>query len=72
MKIVLQVPTIYVFKVYGSFISTIFGLGIMLYLFYRRIDKVLHIDERLVIKDIATISWISIVMGIVVWGLNLS
>lgn len=72
MKIVLQVPMIYVFKVYGSFISTIFGLGIMLYLFYRRIDKVLHIDERLVIKDIATISWISIVMGLIVWGLNLS
>ena len=67
VKIVLQVPMIYVFKVYGSFISTIFGLGIMLYLFYKRIDKILDIDEQLVVKDIVTISWISAVMGLIVW-----
>ena len=36
-----------------------FGLGIMLYLFYKRIDKILDIDEQLVVKDIVTISWIS-------------
>ncbi len=47
----------------ASFISTIFGLGIMLYLFYKRIDKILDIDEQLVVKDIVTISWISAVMG---------
>lgn len=67
VKIVLQVPMMYLFKVYGSFISTIFGLGIMLYLFYKRIDKILDIDEQLVVKDIVTISWISAVMGLIVW-----
>lgn len=67
VKLVLQVPMIYVFKVYGSFISTILGLGIMLYLFYRRIDTVLGIDEKLVVKDVVTISLISLVMGIIVW-----
>ncbi|WP_156008268.1 putative polysaccharide biosynthesis protein [Streptococcus ruminantium] len=67
VKLVLQVPMIYVFKVYGSFISTILGLGIMLYLFYRRIDTVLGIDEKLVVKDVVTISWISLAMGIIVW-----
>ncbi|HFU4217899.1 TPA: oligosaccharide flippase family protein [Streptococcus suis] len=66
VKIVLQIPMLYLFQVYGSFISTLLGLGIMLYLFYKRIDKVLDIDEGLVVKDIFTISWISVLMGLIV------
>ncbi|MDW8680825.1 polysaccharide biosynthesis protein [Streptococcus suis] len=66
IKIILQIPTIYMFKVYGTFISTIIGLGTMIYLFYRRVDYVLDIDKKVVIKDIVTISWISVIMGIVV------
>ncbi|HFI0334757.1 TPA: polysaccharide biosynthesis protein, partial [Streptococcus suis] len=38
----------------------------MIYLFYRRVDYVLDIDKKVVIKDIVTISWISVIMGIVV------
>ncbi|HFI0790646.1 TPA: oligosaccharide flippase family protein [Streptococcus suis] len=66
IKIILQIPMIYMFKVYGTFISTIIGLGTMIYLFYRRVDYVLDIDKKAVIKDIVTISWISVIMGIVV------
>ncbi|HEM5989756.1 TPA: polysaccharide biosynthesis protein [Streptococcus suis] len=66
IKIILQIPMIYMFKVYGTFISTIIGLGTMIYLFYRRVDYVLAIDKKVVIKDIVTISWISVIMGIVV------
>ncbi|HFU4000771.1 TPA: oligosaccharide flippase family protein [Streptococcus suis] len=66
VKIVLQIPMLYLFQVYGSFISTLLGLGIMLYLFYKRIDKVLDIDEGSVAKDIFTISWISVLMGLIV------
>ncbi|HFI0147795.1 TPA: oligosaccharide flippase family protein [Streptococcus suis] len=66
IKIILQIPMIYMFKEYGTFISTIIGLGTMIYLFYRRVDYVLDIDKKVVIKDIVTISWISVIMGIVV------
>ncbi|HEM6338682.1 TPA: polysaccharide biosynthesis protein [Streptococcus suis] len=66
IKIILQTPMIYMFKVYGTFISTIIGLGTMIYLFYRRVNYVLDIDKKVVIKDIVTISWISVIMGIVV------
>ncbi|HFI0507839.1 TPA: oligosaccharide flippase family protein [Streptococcus suis] len=66
IKIILQIPMIYMFKVYGTFISTIIGLGTMIYLFYRRVDFVLDIDKKAVIKDIVTISWISVIMGTVV------
>ena len=66
VKIILQLPMIYLFQVYGSFISTTIGLMVMLYFFYRRIDRVVGINEKVLIKDIVVISCISLVMGIVV------
>ncbi|HFI0716788.1 TPA: oligosaccharide flippase family protein [Streptococcus suis] len=71
IKVVLQLPMIYLFQVYGPFLSTLISLSVMLYLFYKRIDAVLGVDEGLIVKDIVTISWISLVMGGVVWFLEL-
>ncbi|HFI0238061.1 TPA: oligosaccharide flippase family protein [Streptococcus suis] len=71
IKVVLQLPMIYLFQVYGPFLSTLISLSVMLYLFYKRIDDVLGVDEGLIVKDIVTISWISLVMGGLVWLLEL-
>ncbi|HFI0231253.1 TPA: oligosaccharide flippase family protein [Streptococcus suis] len=71
IKVVLQLPMIYLFQVYGPFLSTLISLSVMLYLFYKRIDAVLGVDEGLIVKDIVTISWISLVMGGLVWLLEL-
>lgn len=71
IKVVLQLPMIYLFQVYGPFLSTFVSLAVMLYLFYKRIDAVLSVDEGLIVKDIVTISWISLVMGGIVWLLEL-
>lgn len=71
IKVVLQLPMIYLFQVYGPFLSTLVSLSVMLYLFYKRIDAVLGVDEGLIVKDIVTISWISLVMGGIVWLLEL-
>ncbi|NQN87541.1 polysaccharide biosynthesis protein [Streptococcus suis] len=71
IKVVLQLPMIYLFQVYGPFLSTLISLSVMLYLFYKRIDAVLGVDEGLIVKDIVTISWISLVMGGIVWLLEL-
>lgn len=71
IKVVLQLPMIYLFQVYGPFLSTLVSLTVMLYLFYKRIDAVLGVDEGLIVKDIVTISWISLVMGGIVWILEL-
>lgn len=70
IKVVLQLPMIYMFQVYGPFLSTLVSLLVMLYLFYKRIDAVLGVDEGLIVKDIVTISWISLVMGGIVWLLE--
>lgn len=67
VKIVLQLPCIYLFQVYGSFVSTALGLLVMLYLFYHRINQVVPFDKKLIYKDTATISLISLVMGGIVW-----
>lgn len=71
IKVILQLPMIYLFQVYGPFLSTLVSLTAMLYLFYKRIDAVLGVDESLIVKDIVTISWISLVMGGIVWLLEL-
>lgn len=71
IKVVLQLPMIYFFQVYGPFLSTLVSLSVMLYLFYKRIDAVLGVDEGLIVKDIVTISWISLVMGGIVWLLEM-
>lgn len=71
IKVILQLPMIYLFQVYGPFLSTLVSLSVMLYLFYKRIDAVLGVDEGLIVKDIVTISWISLVMGGIVWLLEL-
>ncbi|HEL1613662.1 TPA: polysaccharide biosynthesis protein [Streptococcus suis] len=71
IKVILQLPMIYLFQVYGPFLSTLVSLTVMLYLFYKRIDAVLGVDEGLIVKDIVTISWISLVMGGIVWLLEL-
>lgn len=71
IKVILQLPMIYLFQVYGPFLSTLVSLTAMLYLFYKRIDAVLGVDEGLIVKDIVTISWISLVMGGIVWLLEL-
>lgn len=71
IKVILQLPMIYLFQVYGPFLSTLISLSVMLYLFYKRIDAVLGVDEGLIVKDIVTISWISLVMGGLVWLLEL-
>lgn len=71
VKVVLQAPAIYLFQVYGSFVSTVLGFVVILLLFYRRINQVVEFDKRIVVKDMLTISWISAAMGLVVWLLEL-
>ena len=66
LKIILQLPMLYLFHVYGSFISTSLGLVLMIALFYRRIASVLVIDRKALFSDVKTISWISMIMGLVV------
>ncbi|HFH9837023.1 TPA: oligosaccharide flippase family protein [Streptococcus suis] len=70
VKLVLQIPFLYLFQVYGSLLSTALGLGVTVILFYRRIYQCVAFDQQEIIKDVGTISGISLVMGIIVFGLE--
>lgn len=67
VKLVLQIPAIYLFHAYGTLLSTAIGLGVTTYLFYHRISKVLVLDTSAIYKDTATISAIALFMGVIVW-----
>ncbi|TCD46063.1 polysaccharide biosynthesis protein [Streptococcus sp. X16XC17] len=73
-KIVLQIPFLYLFQVYGSLLSSAIGLSITVILFYRHIDKVLDLNKKKIGRDLVGISLVSLVMGIIVftleWGLT--
>lgn len=66
LKLILQIPFLYLFQVYGPLLSTALGLGVSIYLFYRRIKQVVPIEQDRITHDVITISWISGIMGAVV------
>lgn len=66
LKLILQIPFLYLFQVYGPLVSTALGLGVSIYLFYRRIKQVVPIEQDRITHDVITISWISGIMGAVV------
>ncbi|MBY5033743.1 polysaccharide biosynthesis protein [Streptococcus gallolyticus] len=67
VKCILQLPALWLFHAYGSLLASAIGLTVTVYLFYKRIKQVVPIDEAHVKKDILTISWISLIMGVVIW-----
>lgn len=67
VKCLCQFPALYLFHAYGPLVATTLGLAVTVVLFYKRIKRVVPIDEKHVKKDIRTISGISLVMGLVVW-----
>lgn len=71
VKLVLQLPFLYLFQVYGSLLSTALGLAVTVVLFYRRIYQTVVFDQKQIIKDVGTISGISLIMGLIVFVLEL-
>lgn len=74
VKIILQIPFLYFFGVYGPLLSSAIGLAVTVYFFYRRINRVISLEEKRIQKDLVTISFVTLVMGLVValveWGLS--
>ncbi|NQG97233.1 polysaccharide biosynthesis protein [Streptococcus suis] len=70
VKLVLQIPFLYLFQVYGPILSTAIGLGVTVVLFYRRIYQVVAFEQKAIVNDMVTISWISFVMGLLVFVLE--
>ena len=50
VKLILQVPFIYLFRAYGPLLSTTFGLMIPIVLMYKEIHRVTHFNRKIVFK----------------------
>ncbi|SDB33581.1 Membrane protein involved in the export of O-antigen and teichoic acid [Streptococcus henryi] len=74
IKIVLQIPSIYLFHAYGPLVSTTIGLTVPIYLMYKQIHAVTRFNRRAVLKGSLLIAILSVIMGLVVtlgyYGLN--
>ncbi|MER0122360.1 oligosaccharide flippase family protein [Streptococcus sp. ZJ93] len=74
VKILLQLPFIFLFRVYGPLLSSAAGLAVTTYFFYRRINRVIPLEEKRIKKDFVTISVVTLAMALVVflveWGVS--
>lgn len=66
VKIVLQIPFIYVFQAYGPLISTAIGLAVPIVLMYRRIHEVTGFNRQGLRRSILLMTLLALIMGVVV------
>ena len=66
VKLILQVPFIYVFKAYGPLLSTTIGLMIPIVLMYKEIHKVNHFNRKTVFKRSLLTAILTLIMLLVV------
>ena len=66
VKIVLQIPLIYVFQAYGPLISTAIGLSVPIVLMYRRIHEVTGFNRQGLRRSILLMTLLALIMGVVV------
>ncbi|HEL1181523.1 TPA: oligosaccharide flippase family protein [Streptococcus equi subsp. zooepidemicus] len=66
VKLVLQVPLIYLFYAYGPLLATTFGLLVPIYLMYRRLHQVTRFNRRLLHKRILLTVIETALMGLIV------
>ncbi len=66
VKIVLQIPFIYVFQAYGPLISTAIGLTVPIVLMYRRIHEVTGFNRQGLRRSILLMTLLALIMGVVV------
>ena len=66
VKLILQVPFIYVFKAYGPLLSTTIGLMIPIVLMYKEIHQVTHFNRKTVFKRSLLTAILTLIMLFVV------
>lgn len=66
VKIILQIPFIYLFRAYGPLLATAIGLMLPILLMYREIQKITQLNKTLVFKRTLLSSLLTFVMLLVV------
>lgn len=71
VKSIIQLPFIYLFQAYGPLWATGVGLTVTTFLIYHRVEQVVSVQKEAIKKDTVMIGIVSLVMGVVVWMLEL-
>lgn len=71
VKSIIQLPFIYLFQAYGPLWATGVGLAVTTFLIYHRVEQVVSVQKEAIKKDTVMIGVVSLVMGVVVWMLEL-
>ncbi|MBF0775457.1 polysaccharide biosynthesis protein [Streptococcus azizii] len=71
VKSIIQLPFIYLFQAYGPLWATGVGLAVTTLLIYHRVEQVVSVQKEAIKKDTVMIGIVSLVMGVVVWMLEL-
>ena len=66
VKLILQVPFIYLFRAYGPLLSTTIGLMIPIVLMYKEIHRVTHFNRKIVFKRSLLTAILTLIMLLVV------
>lgn len=67
IKLIIQIPFIYVFQAYGPLLSTAIGLIVPIVLMYREIHAITHFNREAVKKSTLLVCILTAIMGVVVW-----
>lgn len=67
IKLIIQIPFIYVFQAYGPLLSTAIGLIVPIVLMYREIHAITHFNREVVKKSTLLVCILTAIMGVAVW-----
>lgn len=66
VKIILQVPFIFIFRAYGPLISTAIGLAVPIVLMFNRIYEVTRFNRKALGRGVLLVTILTLIMGVVV------
>lgn len=66
VKVILQIPSIYLLHAYGSLVSTTVAISVPIFLMYRELRKVTHFNHKIIVKRVLLITILSVLMGVLV------
>lgn len=67
IKIVLQLPLIFLFEAYGALIATFIGFGVGNYLFYKKVHEITRFNQKKLFKRSLLIFILALIMSIFAW-----
>lgn len=66
VKVILQIPLIWIFQSYGPLLSTSLGLGVSTYLMYKHVHGLIRFNRKIVFKNTLLISLMAATMAVIV------